>query len=122
MTPSSPPGSAGDFDALIAVLHPDVVLRADFSPRRPGRSTVIRGAATVAPEAYLGVSPAAEVHPALVNGAAGVVITRRGCPFALMAFTTSHDKIVEIDAIGDPERVERLTAAVLGDPGQMPDE
>jgi len=106
-------GRAGDFDALIAVLHPDVVLRADFSPGRPRRSTVIRGAAAVARQANLGASPAAEVLPALVNGAAGAVITRRRRPALVMAFTICHDKIVEIDAIGDPERVERLAVAVL---------
>jgi RNA polymerase sigma factor (sigma-70 family) len=106
-------GRAGDFAALIAVLHPDVVLRADFSPGRPGRSTVIRGAPAVARKARLGTSPAAQVHRALVNGAAGAVITRRGRPALVMAFTISHDRIIEIDSIGDPERVERLAAAVL---------
>jgi RNA polymerase sigma factor (sigma-70 family) len=115
-------GRAGDFNALIAVLHPDVVLRADFGPSRPGRSTVIRGATAVARQARLGASPAAEVHPALVNGAAGVVITRRGRPFAVMAFTICRDKIVEIDAIGDRGRVQRLAAAVLTDSHPAPDE
>ncbi|MGH3191467.1 MAG: sigma factor-like helix-turn-helix DNA-binding protein [Streptosporangiaceae bacterium] len=115
-------GRAGDFDALIAVLHPDVVLRADFSPGRPGRSTMIRGAAAVARQARLGARPAAEVLPALINGTAGVVITRRGRPFAIMAFTICHDKIIEIDSIGDPERVERLAAAVLTHPDLPPDE
>jgi hypothetical protein len=109
-------GRAGDFDALIAVLHPDVVLRADFSPGRPSRSTVIRGAAAVARQARLGASPAAEVLPALINGTAGAVITRRGRPFALMAFTICGDKIIEIDSIGDPGRVARLATAVLTDP------
>jgi RNA polymerase sigma-70 factor (ECF subfamily) len=106
---------AGDLDALVAVLHPDVVLRADFSPSRPGRSSVIRGAAAVAAQARLGASPAAELHPALVNGAAGVVITMRGRPFAVLAFTVADGKIVEIDAIGDSERVRRVAAAVLPD-------
>jgi RNA polymerase sigma-70 factor (ECF subfamily) len=105
---------AGDFDALVAVLHPDVVLRADFSPGRPSRSAVFRGAGAVAAQARMGARAAAELHPALVNGAAGVVVTLRGRPFAVMAFTVAHDKIVEIDAIGDPERVGRVAAAVLG--------
>ncbi len=65
--------------------------------------------------AQLGAHPAAEVLPALVNGAAGVVITRRGRPFVVMAFTVSDGKIMEIDAIGDRERVGRLAAAVLGE-------
>jgi RNA polymerase sigma factor (sigma-70 family) len=103
-------GRAGDFDALIAVLHPDVVLRADFSPGRPRRSAAIRGAAAVARQARLGAGPVSEVIPVLVNGAAGVVIARHGRPLAVMAFTICEDKIVEINSVGDPERVARLTA------------
>jgi RNA polymerase sigma-70 factor (ECF subfamily) len=104
---------AGDLGALVAVLHPDVVARADFSPGHPGRSAIVRGAEEVARQARLGANPAAELHPALVNGAAGVVITLRGRPVALLGFTIADDKIVEIDAIGDPERVRRLSASVL---------
>jgi RNA polymerase sigma factor (sigma-70 family) len=111
-------GRAGDFDALIALLHPDVVLRADFSPGRPRRSTVLRGAAAVARAARLGTQPVAVVLPVLINGTAGVVITSHGRPHAIMAFTICDDKIIEIDSIGDPERVQRLAAAVLADPGQ----
>jgi RNA polymerase sigma factor (sigma-70 family) len=106
-------GRAGDFGALVAVLHPDVVARADFGPGRPDRSTVVRGAAAVARQARLGASPAAEVRPALVNGAAGVVITMRGRPYAVMAFTVADGKIVEIDTVADPHRVAKLAAAVL---------
>ena len=104
----------GDLDALIAVLDPDVVLRADYSPRSPERSTVIRGSAAVAEQARVGASPLAELHPALVNGAAGVVVTIKGRPFVVMAFSVSADRIVEIDIIGDPERVRRVAAPVLG--------
>ena len=106
----------GDFDALVAVLDPDVVLRSDFGAKRPAAAPkVIRGAAAVARQAFLGAFPAAELHPALVNGAAGVVITARGRPFAVMGFTVAQGKIVEIDAIADPERVERIAAAVLSE-------
>jgi RNA polymerase sigma factor (sigma-70 family) len=105
----------GDFDALVAVLDPDVVLRADFGPRRPAASTVIRGNAAVARQARLGANPAAQLHPALVNGAAGVVVTVRGRPFVVMAFTVAAGKIVEIDVIADPDRVRRIAAAVLTD-------
>lgn len=108
-------GRAGDFQALVSLLHPDVVLRADFGPGQARRSTVLHGAEAVAQAATLGWRIDAEAHPALVNGTAGVVITREGRPFAVMAFTISNDKIVEIDGIGDPERVERLAAAVLSD-------
>ena len=108
-------GRAGDFDALIALLDPDVVLRADFGPRHAGRSTVLRGAAAVAGQARLGARPVSELHPALVNGSAGVVVTRRGRPFAVMAFTIIEGHIFEIDIIGDPERVGRVAASVLAD-------
>jgi RNA polymerase sigma factor (sigma-70 family) len=105
----------GDFDALVALLHPDVVLRADFGARRPGASTVIHGAAAVARQAVMGALPAANLHPALVNGAAGVVVTVGGRPFAVLGFTVAEGRIVEVDAIADPERVRRIAAAVLGD-------
>jgi RNA polymerase sigma factor (sigma-70 family) len=108
-------GRAGDFDALVALLYPDVVLRADFSPSSPTRSAVIHGAEAVAEQARLGASPAAELHPALINGAAGVVVTMRGRPLVVMGFTVSDGKIAEIDVIGDSERVGRLAAAFLAD-------
>jgi RNA polymerase sigma-70 factor (ECF subfamily) len=50
-----------------------------------------------------------------VNGAAGVVITVHGRPHAILGFTVAHDKIIEIDAIADPDRVRRIAAAVLSD-------
>ena len=105
----------GDFDALVALLDPDVVLRADFGAKRPAVSGVIHGAAAVAQQALKGALPAAHLRPALVNGAAGVVITVRGRPFAVMGFTVAAGKIVAIDAIADPERVRRIAAAVLTD-------
>lgn len=105
----------GDFDALVALLDPDVVLRSDFGAWRPAASTVTRGAAAVARQALMGALPAARLHPALVNGAAGVVVTLRGRPFAVMGFIVAEGKIVEIDAIADSERVSRIAAAVLTD-------
>jgi RNA polymerase sigma-70 factor (ECF subfamily) len=109
----------GDFEALVALLDPDVVLRADSGARRPAASVVIRGAAAVAASALGGggggehLRHEALLLPVLVNGAAGVVITVKGRPFAVMAFTVSEGKIVEIDAIADPERVRRIAAGVL---------
>ena len=103
----------GDFEALVTVLDPDVVLRADFGPNRPAASRVIRGAPAVAKQARLSANPSAQLHPALVNGAAGVVITMRGRPYAVMAFTVIEDRIVAIDVIADPERVTRLASQVL---------
>jgi RNA polymerase sigma-70 factor (ECF subfamily) len=104
----------GDFDGLVAVLDPDVVLRADFGPGRPG-SRVVRGAAAVAGQALAYARPTARLHPALLNGAAGVVVTLAGRAIAVMGFTVAGGKVVEIDAIGDPDRVRRVAAAVLGD-------
>jgi RNA polymerase sigma-70 factor (ECF subfamily) len=103
----------GDFDALIALLHPDVVLRADFSPGRASASTVVHGAAAVARQARLGADPAAQIHPALVNGAAGVVITIGGQAHIVMAFIVVEGQVVEIDIIADPERVRRVASPVL---------
>ena len=104
----------GDLDALVALLDPDVVLRADFGVRRPAASRVVRGAAAVARQAVLGALPGADLHPALVNGAAGVVVTVGGRPFAVLGFTVAEGRILEIDAIADPDRVRRVAAAVLG--------
>jgi RNA polymerase sigma-70 factor (ECF subfamily) len=103
----------GNFEGLVAVLHPEVVLRADFGPRRPRAPKEFRGAEAVAGQALAGAIPAARLHPALVNGAAGVVVTIYGRPFAVIGFTVAEGKIVAIDAIADPERVRRVAAAVL---------
>jgi RNA polymerase sigma factor (sigma-70 family) len=108
----------GDLDALVALLDPDVILRSDFGARRPAAPKVTHGATAVARQALIGAIPAARLHPALVNGAAGAVVTVRGRPFAVLGFTVTAGRIVEIDAIADPERVQRIAAAVLGDDGQ----
>jgi RNA polymerase sigma-70 factor, ECF subfamily len=105
----------GDFEALVSVLDPDVVLRADFGSKRPGVPREIHGAAAVAKQALIAALPHAQLHPALVNGAAGVVITVSGRPFAVMGFTVAEGRIVEIDTIADSERVRRIAAAVLAD-------
>ncbi len=103
----------GDFQGLVAVLDPDVVARGDFSPSHPERSTVIRGAEVVARQAQAYAVPTAKLYPALVNGAAGVVVTVSGRPFSVMGFTVVDGRIVEIDAIADPVRVARVAATVL---------
>jgi ketosteroid isomerase-like protein len=102
----------GDFGALVALLHPGVVARADFGARRP--MVLIRGAEAVARQSLLGAAlPAAHLHPALVNGALGAVITVHGRPFTVMSFTVADGKITEIDTIADPERVAKIAAPVL---------
>jgi RNA polymerase sigma factor (sigma-70 family) len=100
---------AGDFDALLQVLDPEVVLRADWGAGRP--PAVFRGVRAVAKLAR--VPRGAQLHPALVNGTPGAVITRNGRPFSVLAFTVAGGKIVEIDGIRDPDRVRRVAAAVL---------
>jgi RNA polymerase sigma-70 factor (ECF subfamily) len=99
----------GDFDGLVSVLHPDVVVRQDFSDKRPVR--VIRGATAVASVAR--TVPGSDIRPAIVNGAAGVVVAVRGRPFAILGFTVREGRIVEIDAILGAERVGRIGAPVL---------
>jgi RNA polymerase sigma-70 factor (ECF subfamily) len=103
----------GDFDALVALLDPEVVARADYGPKGRAASNVVRGAEAVARQALRSANPRAQLHPVLVNGATGVVVTLQGRPFAVLGFTISAGKIVEIDAIFDPDRVPRLAAAVL---------
>jgi RNA polymerase sigma-70 factor, ECF subfamily len=104
----------GDFGTLVALLDPDVVLRTDGGTAHPDASVVLRGAAAVAGRALVVAQPSALKRPALVNGAAGVVVTAGGQPVAVIGFTVSGGKIMEIDAIVDPERVARLAPAVLG--------
>ena len=106
----------GDFDALVAVLAPDVVLRIDADAPRSPASMVVRGADAVARQALTGLTPAlraVQLHSVLVNGAAGMIVTRRGRPVTVIGFTVTDGEIVEIDAINDPERVQRVAAAVL---------
>jgi RNA polymerase sigma-70 factor (ECF subfamily) len=108
----------GDFAALVAVLDPDVVVRADAGTVPLGAWRMVRGAAAVAEQvrATGGFSRLAQLaRPALVNGAAGVVMAAWGKPFAVVGFTVRHDKIVEIDIFADPARLRRLDLAVLDD-------
>jgi RNA polymerase sigma factor (sigma-70 family) len=102
----------GDFDALMAVLDPDVVLRADRGAGPAGGLTEIRGAAAVVGQALAFRRFAYVAHPALVNGAAGVVNTADGQPMAVMSFTITSGKIVAIDILADPERLRQLDLAV----------
>jgi RNA polymerase sigma-70 factor (ECF subfamily) len=105
----------GDFDALVAVLDPDVVMRSDGGVARPSLSLVVRGATAIAGRAIMFAQPSALLRPALVNGAAGVVVTLGQQPMSVMGFTVSNGKIVEIDVVADPERLRKLDLAVLDD-------
>ena len=101
--------------AGVQAPDPDVVLRSDGGTARPDISGVLRGAAAVASGALMTARPSALERPALVNGAAGVVVTAGGQPVAVIGFTVSRGKIVEIDAVADPERLLRLDLSVLDD-------
>jgi RNA polymerase sigma-70 factor, ECF subfamily len=103
----------GDFDALIAALDPDVVLRSDGGALRPAASALVHGAAAVAERAMTFSRLSPFVRPALINGVAGVVVASRGRPFSIMAFTVRNGRIVAIDSIADPERLAQLDLAVF---------
>jgi RNA polymerase sigma-70 factor (ECF subfamily) len=103
----------GDLEALVAVLDPDVVLRSDGGTARPEASVVAHGPAAVADRAMTFHQPAARIRPALVNGAAGVVVTLAGQPVSVIGFTVTRGRITEIDALVDPERISRLDLADL---------
>jgi RNA polymerase sigma factor (sigma-70 family) len=103
----------GDFDALIAVLDPDVVLRADIGPLAAGGAREVRGAAAVAGQALAYSQRGLLVQPALINGAAGAVSILDGQPFSVGGFTVRGGKIVAIDILADPERLRRLDLTIL---------
>jgi RNA polymerase sigma-70 factor (ECF subfamily) len=105
----------GDFDALVAVLDPDVVLRADGGVARARHTVVIAGARAVAGQALTFRRLSPFVRPALINGSAGVVVAADGRPLSVMAFTVTGGKIVAIDVLADPERLHGLDLAVLDD-------
>ncbi len=99
----------GNFDALLAVLDPDVVLRADRGAVPPGASRVVRGARAVAEQARTFSRLVAFVKPVLVNGAAGTASwLPSGRLLSVMGFTVARGKIVQIDVLADPERLRRL--------------
>ena len=100
----------GDFDALVAILDPDVVLHADLGG---GVTQEIRGAEAVARRAQAFSRLDLLVRPALINGAVGAVSMRDGRPFSVGAVTVRDGRIVELDFLSDPERLARLDLTVL---------
>ncbi len=101
----------GDFEALLAVLDPDVVLRTDRAVLPAGAPAELRGAEAVAGRALKGGARAAQ--PALVDGAVGVVVAPRGRLLMVLRFTIVGGKVVEIEAVAEPERLAQLDLAVL---------
>jgi RNA polymerase sigma-70 factor (ECF subfamily) len=100
----------GDFDALVAVLDPDVVARTDAGP---GASTILRGAAAVASNALAYAQRSPFLRPALINGVAGVVVAPAGRPVSIMAFVVRGGRIVAIDALADRDRLRQLDLSAL---------
>jgi RNA polymerase sigma-70 factor (ECF subfamily) len=106
----------GDFEALLAVLDEEVVLRSDRGGEPPGALTEVRGARAVAEQAAFFSRLVESVRPALVNGVAGIVSwLPGGRPFSVMGFTIRRAKIVAIDVLADPSRLRRLDLTVLDD-------
>src|SRR3954463_16182407 len=102
----------GDFDGLVAVLDPDVVLRADLGG---GVSREVRGAEAVAGQAQAYSRLGLVMRHALINGTAGLVTMREGHPFSISGFTIRDGQIVEMDILADPERLDDLDLTVLED-------
>jgi RNA polymerase sigma factor (sigma-70 family) len=100
----------GDFEALVAVLDPDVVLRSDGGKRT---SLLVQGAEAVAGRAITFARPGAEARPVLVNGEAGILAAPGGRPVALMAFTVAHGKVVRINVINDRARLAEMDLSAV---------
>jgi len=98
----------GNFERLVAVLHPDVVLRADLGP---GLSRLVRGAEGVVGQARMYRELDRYSQPALVNGAAGILVAGPERTYSVLGFTVLDGKIVAIDIFADPERLEQLALA-----------
>jgi RNA polymerase sigma factor (sigma-70 family) len=105
----------GDFEALLEVLDPEVELRIDGGVLRQGSSLALRGAHAVAAHTATYSKWYPLVRPALVNGAVGAIVATSGRMLSVMAFTVANGKIVQIDALMDPERLAPLHSVLLGE-------
>jgi RNA polymerase sigma-70 factor, ECF subfamily len=101
----------GDFEGLLALLDPDVVVRSDLGPG--GESRVIRGARLAAGQALFYSRLVSGMRPALVNGVPGGVAIREGEPFAIGSVIVRAGKIVAMDFLGDPERLRQIDFTIL---------
>jgi RNA polymerase sigma-70 factor, ECF subfamily len=104
---------SGDLEALLTVLAPDVVRRADLVALQPGGQAVVRGGEAVARQTMVLGPRARFAEPALVNGAVGAVVAPHGRLVVALAITVRDDRIIAYDVIADPERLRRLDLAVL---------
>jgi RNA polymerase sigma-70 factor (ECF subfamily) len=101
----------GNFEALVALLDPDVVLRSDPSPVPQGEPTEMRGATAIAKRAVKAGARAAQ--PALINGEVGVIVAPHGRLFMILRFTITRGKIIEIETVSEPDRLRQLDLAIL---------
>jgi RNA polymerase sigma-70 factor (ECF subfamily) len=105
-------GRTGDFDRLVSVLHPDVVLRGDFGAQAAGFRA--DGAASVAKLARSYAGSEREARAATVNGAAGAVIFVGGRATAIMGFVVRDGRVAAIDVLADPARIAKLDLSTVG--------
>ena len=104
----------GDFERLVAILDPEVVLRSDGGPARPGLTTLVRGAQTVATQALAFRQLAETATRVLVNGIpGGVAWAPDGSPFSVVALTVKGGRIVAIDILADPDRLGELDLTLV---------
>jgi RNA polymerase sigma factor (sigma-70 family) len=106
---------SGDLAALLAVLAPDVVRRADLAALQPGGAPVVRGADAVARQTLVLGPRARFAEPALVNGSVGVVVAPGGRLLLALAVTVAGDRVAGYEVIADPARLTGLDLAVLAD-------
>ncbi|MFJ9681500.1 sigma-70 family RNA polymerase sigma factor [Streptomyces sp. NPDC101194] len=105
----------GDFEALVAVLAPDVVVRSDSGAGGVGAPSLVRGAEAVARQAIMFAPFARSSQPALVDGVPAVISTREDRRFSVMVFTIARGKVAEMSVINDPARLPGLDLVVLKD-------
>jgi len=103
----------GDFDALVAVLDPDVVLRVDYGSNGLFPSKLVHGAEDVAGNALMFSRFAPTARRAVINGSIGIINAPDGQLMAIMGFTTANGKVIEIDILADPERLASLSVTLL---------
>src|ERR1700733_15233672 len=104
---------AGDFQALVAVLDPNVVITADAAAQPVETKREVRGAENWAKGAIAAARGARAAQPALIDGAVGLVLAPQGRLFRALRFTLAEGKIAAVEVIGDPERLRRLDLAIL---------
>lgn len=107
----------GNFDALIALLHPNVVLRSDRGPRPAGASIEVHGAKDVAGRAMMFSQLGLQYRTALISGTPGVVCLRLGQPFSVIGFTMAQGMITEMNILADPDRLKHLDLSTFVESG-----